>query len=62
MLFLLFCVVFNSFCTIYVVIENAKLKLAIVIPTGAPKTLAKEVIGTPLLVVDKTIIKINYQL
>ena len=38
-----------------VVIETAKLKFALVIPTDASIALAKEAIDTPPLVADKTI-------
>ena len=38
-----------------VVKENARLKLALYIPTGAPTTVVKEIIDTPPLVADKTI-------
>ena len=38
-----------------VVREKIKVKLALVIPTGAPTTLAEEMIQTPLLVALKTI-------
>ena len=38
-----------------VVREKIKLKLALAIPAGAPKTLADEIIRTPLLVTLKTI-------
>ena len=37
-----------------VVVENAKLKLALVISTNAAITLAKEAVDTPQLVADKT--------
>ena len=37
-----------------VVVENAKLKLALVISTNAPITLAKEAVDTPQRVADKT--------
>ena len=36
--FFLFRVIFNNFFTIPIVIENAKLKLALAIPTGGPIT------------------------
>ena len=51
----LFRVVFNSFFMIPVVTENAKLKLAFAIPTGAPITLTNEALDTPPFVADKTI-------
>ena len=52
--FFLFCVVFNSFFTIHINIENLKLKLA---PVGisAPIIMAKEAIDIPPLVLDKII-------
>ena len=43
------------FLTIPVVIENAKLKLALAIPTGAPITVGNEAIEMLPLVADKTI-------
>ena len=46
---------FNSFFTIPVVTENAKLKLALAIPTGAPITVANDAVETPPLAADKTI-------
>ena len=42
MFFFLFLVVFNSFFIIPVEIENARLKLALTIPTGAPITVAND--------------------
>ena len=54
MLFL-FHVVFNSFLMIPVVKDNAKLKLALTTPKGAPITLANEVIDIPPAVAGKTI-------
>ena len=53
--FLLFLVMLSNFFIIPVVREKFKVKLAIVIPTGAPTTLADEIIQTPLLVVLKAI-------
>ena len=44
MFFLLFCVVFNDFFTILIKIENARLKIAIAIPTGVPITVANDAI------------------
>ena len=52
---LLFCVVFNSFFVIPVDIGNARLKVALANPTGAPITVANDAIETPSLVPDKTI-------
>ena len=51
--FFLLLVVFNSFFTIPVQIENARLKLALVIPTGAPITVANDAIEMLPLVADK---------
>ena len=53
--FLLFLVVFNSFFTIPVEIENARLKLALTIPTGAPMAVANDAIQMLPVVTDKTI-------
>ena len=54
--FFLFLVVFNSFFfTIPVEIENARLKLALVIPTAAPITVANDAIEMLPVVTDKTI-------
>ena len=53
--FLLFLVAFNNFFTSPVHNENARLRLALVIPICAPITVAKYAIETPALVTDKTI-------
>ena len=53
--FFLFLVVFNNFFTIPVVIENARLKLALPIPAGAPITVANDAIEMLPVVTDKTI-------
>ena len=53
--FFLFLVVFNSFFTIPVEIENARLKLALTIPTGAPMAVANDAIQMLLVATDKTI-------
>ena len=54
--FFLFLVVFNSFFfTIPVEIENARLKLALVIPTAAPIKVANDAIEMLPVVTDKTI-------
>ena len=53
--FFLFLVVFNSFFTNPVVIENARLQLALIIPTGAPITVANDAIEMLLVATDKTI-------
>ena len=54
MFFFLFFVVFNSFFTIPVEIENARLKLALIIPTGAPMTVANDTTEILPVVTDKT--------
>ena len=54
-IFLLFLAIFNSFFTILVEIEKTRLKLALTIPTGAPITVAKDVIEMLPVVIDKTI-------
>ena len=51
----LFLVVFNSFFMIPVEIENARLKLALIIPTGAPITVANDAIEMLPVATDKTI-------
>ena len=53
--FFLFGLVFNNFFITPVVIENAKLKLAIAIPKDTPLTVANYAIDIPPLAVDKTI-------
>ena len=53
--FFLFLVAFNNSFTSPVHNENARLRLALVIPIGTPITVAKEAIETPPLVIDKTI-------
>ena len=45
----------SNFFIIPVVREKIKVKLALANPTGAPTTLADEMIQTPLLVALKTI-------
>ena len=52
---LLFLVVFNSFFIIPVEIENARLKLALAIPTGATITVTKDAIKIVPIVTDKII-------
>ena len=59
--FFLFLVVFNSFFTIPVQIENARLKLALAIPTGAPITVANDAIKMLPVVTDKTMFNQNSQ-
>ena len=53
--FFLFLVVFKNFFTNPVVIENARLQLALIIPTGAPITVANDAIEMLPVVTDKTI-------
>ena len=53
--FFLILVVFNSFFVIPVQIENARLKLALAILTGAPVTVANDAIEMLPVVTDKTI-------
>ena len=53
--FLLFLAIFNSFFTILVEIEKTRLKLALTIPTGAPITVANDVMEMLPVVIDKTI-------
>ena len=53
--FLLFLIVFNSFFTIPVEMENARLKLALAILTGAPKAVANDAIEMLPVVTDKAI-------
>ena len=52
--FFLFLVVFNSFFIIPVEIENARLKVSLIIPTGAPITVADYVMEMLPVVTDKT--------
>ena len=47
-------VVFNSFFPIPVKIENARLKLALAIPTGAPITVGNDAMEMLPVVTDKT--------
>ena len=49
----LFLVVFNSFFTIPVDIENARLKFILAIPTGAAMTVANVIIEMLSVVTDK---------
>ena len=53
--FLLFLVVYNSFFTILVEIKSARLKLALIIPTGALMTVANDAIEMLTVVTDKMI-------
>ena len=59
--FFLFLVIFDNFFTIPVVIENARLKLALAIPIGTPVTVANNAIEMLPLVADKTKIYQNSQ-
>ena len=43
---------FNNFFTIPVVIENARLQLVLIIPTGAPVTVANDAIEMVPVVTD----------
>ena len=52
---MLFCVAFNNFLQFFVVIENAKLKLAAPIPKSAPITVANEAIEMLPLAANKTV-------
>ena len=54
-LFFLFVVVFNSFFTIPVETENARVKLALATSTGVPVTITNDVIEMIPVVTDKTI-------
>ena len=53
--FFLFRVIFNNFFTIPVVIQNAKLALALAIPAGGPITVANDAIEIQPFAADKTI-------
>ena len=53
--FFLFLVVLSNCLIIPVVREKIRVKLALAIPTGAPTTLADEMIQIPLLTACKTI-------
>ena len=55
MLFLLISYFFNSFYRVPVEIQNARLKLALTIPTGAQITVANDAIEMLPVVIDKTI-------
>ena len=61
MFFFLFLVAFNSFFIIPVEIKNARLKLALVIPTGAPIAVANDAIEMLPVVTDKTMAYQNSQ-
>ena len=53
--FFLLLVVFNSFFTISVLIDQARLKLALTKPTGPPMTVTNDAIEILPVVTDKTI-------
>ena len=55
MFFSLFLVAFNNFFTSPVHNENVRVRLALVIPTGVPITVATDAIETLLIVADRTI-------
>ena len=55
MFFVLFLAVSTSFFMIPVEVNNARLKLAIIIPAGAPMTVANDAIEMLPVVTDKTI-------
>ena len=57
--FFLFLIVFNSFFAVPVVIENARLTLALIIPTGVP--VANDAIEMLPVVTDKTMTYQNSQ-
>ena len=59
--FFLFLVVFKNFFTNPVVIENARLQLALIIPTGASITVANDAVEMLPLATDKTMIFQNNQ-
>ena len=53
MFFFLFLVLFENFFANPVVIENARLQLALIIPTGAPIAVANDAIEIPPVAADK---------
>ena len=53
--FCLFRIAINNFSAIPVRIQNARLKLALAIPTGAPVTVANDAIEMLRVVTDETI-------
>ena len=55
MLFFVSSAFFNSFFVFTLKIENARLKLALTIPTGVPITVPNDAIEIPAVVTDKTI-------
>ena len=55
MLFFLFRVVFNILFTVPLVVDNAKLKLTLTVPTGAPIKVVNYAIDISPINADKTI-------
>ena len=55
MFFLLISYVFNSFFTIPVVTENARLKFVLIVPRGVPVPVANDAIKMLPVVTNKTI-------
>ena len=53
--FSLFLVVFKNFFAIPVVIENARIQIALIIPTGAPTTVANDAIEMLPVATDKKV-------
>ena len=59
--FFLFLIVFKNFFTNPVVIENARLQLALIIPTGAPIAVANDATEMLPVATEKTTIYLNTQ-
>ena len=59
--FFLFLIVFKNFFTNPVVIENARLQLALIIPTGTPIAIGNDAIKMLPVATDKTMIYLNSQ-
>ena len=57
--FFLFLIIFENFFTNPVVTENARLQLALIIPTGAAITVENDVIEMLTVATDKTMIYQN---
>ena len=60
-LFFLFFAVFKNFFTNAVATENAKLQLALIVPTGAPIAVANDELEMLSIATDKTMIYLNIQ-
>ena len=60
-LFFLFFAVFKNFFTDPVATENAKLQLALIVPTGAPIAVANDELEMLSIATDKTMIYLNIQ-